>query len=135
CVGWMRVGAGDRLFLVGDVEGKGLAASLLMTHLHAIVRSLIAMRLPFAELAERVNAIFHETVRGKGYATLVCGRAGRAGDVELANAGHCPPLVLRDGSAIRVPPTSVPVGLFAAAPFPSKPVRLGAGDTLLVSTA
>src|SRR6266513_1712688 len=46
----MTLDSGEAVFLVGDVSGKGLASSLLMAHLHAIVRSLIALRLPFAEL-------------------------------------------------------------------------------------
>ncbi len=31
---------GKLVFLLGDVAGKGLAAALLMTHLHAMFRSL-----------------------------------------------------------------------------------------------
>ena len=126
--------SGELVFLIGDVSGKGLAASLLMTHLHAIVRSLIAVRLPFSELVERANRIFYESVGGQGYATLVCGKANRAGEIELSNAGHCPPLWLRDGAAITLPPTSVPVGLFASAPFPTMRATLGVGETLLVYT-
>ena len=38
-------GDGDLIFLVGDVSGKGVAASLLMTHLHAMFRTLSSVRL------------------------------------------------------------------------------------------
>ena len=33
--------SGDLYFLIGDVSGKGVAASFLMARLHAIFRSLI----------------------------------------------------------------------------------------------
>lgn len=126
--------SGELLFVVGDVSGKGLAASLLMTHLHATIRSLVALRLPFEELLARTNRMFYESVGANQYATLLCGKAGRHGDVILANAGHCPPVVLGNGRAAVVPPTSVPIGLFADAPFPTEQVTLAPGETLIVYT-
>ena len=45
-------------FAVGDVAGKGVAASLLMTHLSAILRSLLPMGLPLAEMVSRANRLF-----------------------------------------------------------------------------
>jgi len=38
--------AGDLLFLLGDVSGKGVAASMLMSQLHAMFRSLASVGLP-----------------------------------------------------------------------------------------
>ena len=35
-----RESDGQLVFLLGDVAGKGMAAALLMTHLHAMFRSL-----------------------------------------------------------------------------------------------
>jgi phosphoserine phosphatase RsbU/P len=126
--------SGELVFLIGDVSGKGVAASLLMSHLHATVRSLIAMGLPFGELMERANRIFYDSVCGDQYATLLCGKAGRDGQIELSNAGHCPPVVLRGSAAFTLPPTSLPVGLFANPPFPTSRLTLDVGDTLLLYT-
>jgi hypothetical protein len=36
----IALGRGEGLFLLGDVIGKGVAASMLMAQLHAIFRSL-----------------------------------------------------------------------------------------------
>jgi len=126
--------SGELLFLIGDVSGKGVAASLLMTHLHAIFRSLVSLRLPFAELMQRANAIFYDSVGGNQYATLLCGKAGPGGEIELANAGHCPPIVLQGQTAVTFPATSVPLGLFAHSPFPTRRLGLGIGDSLLMYT-
>jgi sigma-B regulation protein RsbU (phosphoserine phosphatase) len=49
---------GDIFFLLGDVSGKGVAASILMAHLHAMFRSLIAVGLSANQLVERANRIF-----------------------------------------------------------------------------
>ena len=126
--------SGDLIFLVGDVSGKGLAASMLMTHLHATVRSLVNLRLPFEELLARTNRMFYDSVGANQYATLLVGRAATNGDVTIANAGHCPPVVLGSERAAVLPPTSVPIGLFADAPFPTEAITLARGDTLIVYT-
>jgi sigma-B regulation protein RsbU (phosphoserine phosphatase) len=124
----------ELIFLIGDVSGKGLAASLLMTHLHAILRSLVALRLPFQDLMEQANRIFYESMGGNQYVTLLCGKASHGGQIEISNAGHCPPIVLRDGSAAALPPMSVPIGLFAKAPFPTVQLTLDVGESLLLYT-
>jgi phosphoserine phosphatase RsbU/P len=126
--------SGELFFVIGDVSGKGLAASMLMTHLHATLRSLVALQLPFGELMERANRIFFGSVGGQQYATLLAGKASPGGEVELSNAGHCPPILLRESGAATLPPTSVPIGLFANAPFPTERLTLGVGDDLLVYT-
>src|SRR5215469_14527888 len=81
-------------FALGDVTGKGVAASLLMAHLSAIFRSLLSLDLPLAEMMVRANRLFCESTPATHYATLVAGRANGS-SVELCNAGHCRPLVLR----------------------------------------
>ncbi len=82
----------ELFFLLGDISGKGVAASLLMSHLHAIFRSLIALAMPVAQLVERANRIFCESTLSTQFATLVCGRADPSGTIDLCNAGHCSPL-------------------------------------------
>jgi phosphoserine phosphatase RsbU/P len=126
--------SGDLVFVIGDVSGKGVAASLLMTHLHATIRSLVTIGLPFDEVLQRTNRIFHRSVGGSQYVTLLFGRAGRDGEVVLSNAGHCPPIVVRGGEATILPATSVPIGLFADAPFPSMRLTLDRSDSLIVYT-
>jgi sigma-B regulation protein RsbU (phosphoserine phosphatase) len=68
--------SGDLYFMIGDVSGKGIAASFLMSRLHAIFRSLIGTGLTVSELVERANGVFAETTMRPYYATLVCGKAG-----------------------------------------------------------
>ena len=49
---------GGLLFMIGDVSGKGVAASMLMSHLHATFRSLAEAGLPLDHLVEGSNLIF-----------------------------------------------------------------------------
>ena len=85
---------GKLFFLVGDVAGKGIGASLLMTHLHAMFRSLSGGGHDLEKLLEIANSVFCESTTASQYATLICGRAGRSGELEIVNAGHLPALVI-----------------------------------------
>ena len=80
------------IFLLGDVTGKGVAASLLMTHLHAMFRAS-RHGMEVDRLMDMGNRMFCESTIAGQYATLVCGRVGNAGDIEIANAGHLPALM------------------------------------------
>ncbi len=125
---------GELLFLVGDVAGKGIAASVLMAHLHAIFRSLVSLQLPFADLVVRANRIFCESTGGLHYATLVCGRASADGRIELSNAGHCLPLHLQAARTNAIASTGLPVGLFCMSPYTADTLMLARGETLLLYT-
>src|SRR5262245_42209226 len=47
-------------FAVGDVTGKGVAASMLMAHLHATLRGLVSLSVPLDQLMERTSRTFCE---------------------------------------------------------------------------
>ena len=128
-------GHGDSLFFIlGDVSGKGLAASLLMSHLRAIFRALIPAGLPLDKLVEQAGRIFCESAMAPYFATLVCGKASGSGEVQVSNAGHCAPLVVRDGQVTRLEATGVPLGLFCEGRYTSERVNLRAGESILLYT-
>ena len=107
---------------------------MLMAHLHAMFRSLVATELPLAKLVERANRLFCESTMAASYATLVCGRAAKSGEVEISNAGHCPPLIIRGGRRTTVEAAGLPIGLFCAGEYSVKRLRLDPGDALLLYT-
>jgi len=125
---------GDLFFLLGDVSGKGIAASMLMAHLHAIFRSLITLELPVDQLVERANQVFADCTMPAYYATLVCGRACRSGAIELCNAGHCPPLLIRRGGVTSIDATGLPIGIFCREQYSAREFQLEPGDSLLLYT-
>ncbi|HSB09556.1 MAG TPA: SpoIIE family protein phosphatase [Blastocatellia bacterium] len=126
---------GDLFFLLGDVSGKGIAASMLMAHLHAIFRSLITLDLPVNQLVERANHVFAESTMPAYYATLVCGRAAhQSGAVEICNAGHPPALLTRRGQVASVEATGLPVGIFCHERYTSIELKLEPGDSVLLYT-
>ena len=126
--------AGDVYFLVGDVAGHGVAAAMLMSHLSALLRTLIPIGLPLSEIMERANHAFCESTLTAHYATLVCARALPSGEIDIANAGHPPPLLLHNDVVMRIDATSVPIGMFCSGRFSSCRVQLAPGDALLLYT-
>jgi phosphoserine phosphatase RsbU/P len=125
---------GKLIFLLGDVAGKGVAASLLMTHLHAMFRALSGIRLDLDHLLEMANRVFCESTFAGQYATLVCGRASQSGEIEIANAGHFPVLLASKSGVEQLESTGVPLGMFATSSYTVRRVRLEPGDSLLLYT-
>ncbi|NIM18928.1 MAG: SpoIIE family protein phosphatase [Candidatus Latescibacteria bacterium] len=125
---------GGLLFVVGDVSGKGVAASMLMSHLHAVFHSLAAFDLPVNQLVERASRLLCESTMSSHFATLVCGRAGNDGTVEISNAGHLPPLLFHGDEVIRLEATGLPAGVLCKAPYSVRKVSLDRGDRLVLYT-
>lgn len=125
---------GSLTFLLGDVAGKGVAASLLMTHLHAMFRSLSAIGIELDKLLDVGNRIFCESTFAGQYATLICGRVGREGELEIANAGHLPVLHVAKDGVEQLGSNGLPLGMFSTAHYAVQRVRLEPGDSLLLYT-
>ncbi|HTX77156.1 MAG TPA: SpoIIE family protein phosphatase [Terracidiphilus sp.] len=125
---------GQLYFMLGDVSGKGVAASMRMTQLHALFRSLIGMGLPLTEIVVQINRFLCDSALAGQYATLVCGCANPDGAVELFNAGHVPVIALQQGSAQLLESTALPLGMFREAAFTPARVQLRTGDMLFLFT-
>jgi sigma-B regulation protein RsbU (phosphoserine phosphatase) len=126
--------AGAVHFMLGDVSGKGIAASILMAHLQAVFRSLASADLPLADLAGRANRILCQGVVSSSFSTLLLGRLSADGALELCNAGHCPPLLIRQGAITRVDATGLPLGVFRDSQYQTRRFRMERGDSLLLYT-
>ena len=123
---------GDVHFIVGDVSGKGVAAAMLMAHLHAMFRTLISLDLPLADIMERASRLFCESTLPTHYATLVCGRARASGEVEVCNAGHVPPVVVKDGDVQIIAAGGLPLGMFCEERFSTSQLRLSNDDVIVL---
>ncbi len=125
-------------FLVGDVTGKGVPASLFMALSKALSRSLL-MR-PGVELADAVDGINAELSRDNGQAMAVSMLVGvlhlADGRMDLCSAGHENPMVIGADGTVRElvleggPPLCVADGF----PYPIESHVLAPGETLIVLT-
>ena len=130
----IKTESGDLYFALGDVSGKGMAASLLMSNLQAMFHALVPMGLSLDKLMERASRLFCENTLSTHFATLVCGKADEKGGVELCNAGHLPPILLQHGEKLTLDATGLPVGIFSDVQFATNKLQLAPGDALLLYT-
>ena len=121
-------------FVLGDVSGKGVAASMLMAHLHAMFRTLASINLPLEQMVERASRVFCESTLPTQYATLVCGKANSNGEVEVCNAGHLPPLLVQQGNVTSIAATGLPVGMFSSESFSVSKFQMKKGDSIFLYT-
>ncbi len=121
-------------FIVGDVSGKGVSASMLAAHLHGLFHSLARFQLPVGQMMEHANRLFCESTLATHYATLVCGRTESAGRLEVCSAGHFPALCLQRDEVRQIPANTVPLGLFCTLDMSTTRVTLNPGDLLVLYT-
>lgn len=123
---------GDVYFMLGDVSGKGMAASILMSNLHAMFRALIPLDLPLCDLVKRANSLFCESTLANQYATLICGKLNAKGELEFCNAGHLPPIIVGKSGTVQLESAGLPLGMFCDSSFAASCAKLESGDTLLL---
>jgi sigma-B regulation protein RsbU (phosphoserine phosphatase) len=124
----------DLYFILGDVSGKGMAASLLMSSLHAIFHTLIPLGTDLEDVMTRANHLLVESSPSNQFATLVCGKANSGGELEIVNAGHLPPILVKGGMMGELDFSGLPLGMFHDTHFAKSAVKLNAGDSLLLFT-
>ena len=125
-------GSGGLHFMVGDVSGKGIAASMLMAHLHATFRALIRAGIELKCLLEHASRVFAESTLPNQYATMIYGRAFPDGSVEISNAGHPPPILARNGSIAAIDGANLPLGMFSNEKYSVTKLSFGPGELLLI---
>jgi len=126
-------------FIVADVSGKGLPASLFMALSKSLLKS-IALRQSEADPGAMLTLANAEIGRDNPESLFVTAYAGvldtRTGGLAFSNAGHEPALSLREGSPPEVlehsggPPLCVIEGF----QYPTAHRQLAPGETLCVVT-
>jgi sigma-B regulation protein RsbU (phosphoserine phosphatase) len=118
--------------VLGDVSGKGVGASILMSHLYATFRALLAEGLPLQEVLTKISRVFCEISLPAQFATLVLGTANSDGEVEICNAGHVPVLLVKKDKVVPLNSTAMPVGMFCSQSFTSETIKMDSGDILFL---
>jgi phosphoserine phosphatase RsbU/P len=125
-------GAHAFYFALGDVSGKGVAASMLMSHLHATLRTLLPSNRTIEEVVTTASSTFCQSALPAQFATLVLGKADRRGNVELVNAGHNPVLLVEGAKVEVIAAASLPLGMFCSTEFASVKRRVSPESTLFL---
>ncbi|MFQ5743993.1 MAG: SpoIIE family protein phosphatase, partial [Acidobacteriota bacterium] len=127
--------SGESLGLaVGDVSGKGVPAALLMSTLQSSFLAESAAQKDLAKVCEHVNQFLVQRTTPERYATFFVGHVDPGGKLLYVNAGHNPPMLLRQGEVQRLTGGGLPLGLFADRTYEVQQRDLQSGDLLLCYT-
>ncbi len=135
---------------IGDVAGKGISAALLTATVQSMIRAQIRMAVEqaraggdgsssrsfsTAELVARLNQHLYAYTPPEKFATICVGIYDAAtGVLTYTNAGHPPPLVVRDGGVLRLEIHGMVVGAFPSGRYEESSIRLEEGDLLVCFT-
>lgn len=130
----------SRGFVIADVMGKGIAASLLMASLQASLRILVTESDCPGDVAKRLNQLFCHNIHLTKFVTLFLARyEEETSTLHYCNAGHNPPLLFRKNETgpdteLWLQPTGAAIGLVEDFQFHAERVSLLPGDLLLLYT-
>jgi hypothetical protein len=122
--------------VVGDVMGHGLNSAAMMGQLRTAVQTMAALDLPPAQLLRNLDDLAQRLGEHYLATCLYAVYDPIANELELANAGHIPPVLVRaeDGRSELIElPTGAPIGV-GGVPFESVRVPLAPGDRLVMCT-
>ena len=127
----------DALHLsITDAMGHGVQAAQLATLAVASLRNSRRRGAGVVEMAQTVSRVLAEHAREDQFVTGQVLRVELAtGAVELVNAGHMRPLLVREGGVTQVPLDADPVfGVLPDTPYQLQRFELRAGDRLVLLT-
>ncbi|MFD7704883.1 SpoIIE family protein phosphatase [Streptomyces caelestis] len=127
---------GDALFVIGDVAGHGIGAVATMAQLRFTAKGMVITGSSLTGALARLNTLLLHSRDSHATATMVLARY-RPADRRLlwAQAGHIPPLLLRDGAATYLRrPSGMLLGGATAPRFEEAECRLEPGDRVLLYT-
>lgn len=133
---------GDQLyFCVGDVSGKGVPASLLMSVAINLFRTVAKEGFPPAYVATRMNDTLTSENNNSMFVTMFIAQVDlKTGHMDFCNCGHNPPILVNELTTngtearfIKMEPNA-PIGLWPELEFKGEFIESISGQTLLVYT-
>ncbi len=122
----------------GDVAGKGVPASLVMSRLSSVVQSTMQFVTDAVDAVARINNhMCNRAVEGRFVTFVLVIIDLKAHKIQVVNAGHMSPIIRRaDGTVEEFPEDSigVPIGVLEDFPYQAQTRTLSTGDTVVIYT-
>src|SRR5687768_15839374 len=125
---------GRLVIALGDVSGKGTAAALLMSSLHAAIHAQTGSHDTIVETISAVNRYLADNIPPNRFITLFYAELDpESGAVSFLNAGHNPPLIVHAaGTVEQLASGGLPLGIKADADYREGRTTLQMGDVLVI---
>ena len=125
---------GRLVIALGDVSGKGTAAALLMSSLHAAIHAQSASHDSLVATISAVNRYLADNIPANRFVTLFYAELDPdSGSMAFLNAGHNPPLIVHAaGTVEQLASGGLPLGIKPDAEYREGRTQLQPGDVLVI---
>jgi len=125
---------GRLVIALGDVSGKGTAAALLMSSLHAAIHAQSASHDSLVATISAVNRYLADNIPANRFVTLFYAELDpESGALSFLNAGHNPPLIVHAaGTVEQLASGGLPLGIKPDAEYREGRTRMQPGDVLVI---
>lgn len=125
---------GRLVIALGDVSGKGTAAALLMSSLHAAVHAQAGSHDSLVATISAVNKYLADNIPANRFVTLFYAELDpESGALAFLNAGHNPPLIVHSaGTVEQLASGGLPLGIKRDADYREGRTQLQPGDVLVI---
>jgi sigma-B regulation protein RsbU (phosphoserine phosphatase) len=121
---------------IADVSGKGVPAALLMANMQAFLQVICRQNIPLDIATGMINDLISQNTSDGKFITFFWGIFDDINNtVKYVNAGHNPPLLLRDDKIIKLETGGIILGVMNTVfPYQSETVQLQPKDVLILFT-
>ena len=131
-VDYLRLDENKAVLTMADIAGKGLKAALLTAKLQATVRALATEINSLSDFGKKINKIFHRDSLPNLFASMLFMQIdSNSGKVNYLNAGHFPPLIIKDKDIKEFPKGDAALGLIANAEYNEQTITLEQNEILI----
>lgn len=133
---FVKLDTGNILFSIADVSGKGVQAALLMANVQAFLKAIAKQNISLDKASNLINDLISENTTMGSFITFFWGILNNAEPkIEYVNAGHNPPLLVRDGKIIKLKTGGMIFGVMQTiVPYESEIIELKNNDVLVFFT-
>lgn len=124
-------------FVIADVMGKGVAASMMAAVTRSVFRSMHELhQSPARAVARAASQLYDDFDRLEMFVTVAVGFVdNRSRIIRITNAGHCPVIVAdAAGRLIEVMPSQPPIGILRSPDFDETGIPITQGTRILAYT-
>ncbi|MFA9391371.1 MAG: PP2C family protein-serine/threonine phosphatase [Prolixibacteraceae bacterium] len=125
------------MFVIADIAGKGIPASLFMIFTHTLLRTMAKPDIKINEIANRLNNKLIEDNISDLFVTMLLGILNtKTGEINYCNAAHNLPVLIRANGIIEElhETHGIPLGIYAKRNYQSSTIQLSPNDQLLFYT-
>ncbi len=132
----IRLNEQEIVFTIADVSGKGIPAALLMSNLQAGLHILLNEQYTLAEITTKLNLLIFKNTSVERFITFFILKLNTvSGHFEYVNAGHNPPILLRNDGQVELLETGgLILGVFDTAVYEMGKGQMKSGDFLTMYT-